>query len=375
MPAAHQWSRQTPMSWPGQSRLVETWTHTNGHGPVSYEVEVRVGKPLDVMRFRSFSPEQVASDVAYLEDAARRLYATDAGRRHLTACPCCDAGSENARPLATMYGAAYVRCGSCGHLFIREQPSQEALERFFAESDDVSSVYTDPATLEVRLSQVIAPKVEWVAESYRRQFAKAAETVLDVGAGAGHFVAGCARAGLAAVGYELNRSAVRFAAERLNVALREGNFLAANPVGEQFDVVTLWGVLEYVPEPLTFLKAARYWLAAGTGLLVVEVPRADCFSTFAQAEWTRTPVRHAVPSSHMNLFSDASLATLLSRAGFRPVAAWYFGMDAYELLVQQALAAGEPGLVNRLAAAIPNLQSVLDAGRLCDDVLIAAVPA
>jgi hypothetical protein len=50
-------------------------------------------------------------------------------------------------------------------------------------------------------------------------------------------------------------------------------------------------------------------------------------------------------------------------------------MDAYELLVQQALTLGSADVVERLAAAIPGLQAVLDSHRLCDDVVVAAVPA
>lgn len=375
MAPVHRWSRHSPMTWPGQSPLVETWVHTNGHGPVAHEVAVRVGKPLDVMRFRCFCREQVEADVAYLRDVAQRLYADPSRLCPVARCPCCDAATELARPFVTMYGAAYVRCGACGHVFVGRQPAREDLEQFFAGSEEVASVYTDEASLELRLRQVIVPKIDWMLDVYRRHFDRAPTSVLDVGAGAGHFVAGCQRAGLKASGLEMNASAVRFARERLGVCLRQGNFLAATPAEEAHDVVTLWGVLEYVPEPLTFLHAARRWLTSTSGLLVVEVPRADCFSTFVQAEWTDTPVRHAVPKQPYEPLQRRLAGDTVVRAGLRPVAAWYFGMDAYEMLVQQALASGEPALVERLAGAIPGLQSALDAGRLCDDVLLAAVPA
>jgi len=55
---------------------VETWTHFNGHPPVHHEVHVRVGKPLDVMRFRSFSPEQIEADVDPWAMASRYSRAT-----------------------------------------------------------------------------------------------------------------------------------------------------------------------------------------------------------------------------------------------------------------------------------------------------------
>jgi hypothetical protein len=49
-------------------------------------------------------------------------------------------------------------------------------------------------------------------------------------------------------------------------------------------------------------------------------------------------------------------------------------MDVYELVVQLALQLGDPSAVERLAPWIPELQASLDAGRLCDDVIVAAVP-
>ena len=80
------------------------------------------------------------------------------------------------------------------------------------------------------------------------------------------------------------------------------------------------------------------------------------------------------PTSHVNCFSDASLATALYLEGFKPIAAWYFGMDAYEMLTQMAIKMNNEGMVSELATLIPNLQASMDAVHLCDDIIVAAVP-
>ena len=85
-----------------------------------------------------------------------------------------------------------------------------------------------------------------------------------------------------------------------------------------------------------FLKAAKQHLKPD-GMLVVEVPRADCLSTAVLSQEGAVVARHLDPTSHVNLFSDKSLFTLLRSEGFEPVAVWYFGMDAYEFFVQSAL--------------------------------------
>jgi len=193
-----------------------------------------------------------------------------------------------------------------------------------------------------------------------------------VGAGGGHFVEACRRRGIAAGGYELSAAARRFAREVFDIALDAGDFITS--ADESVDLVTFWGLLEYTPEPRHFLDAARRRLRTGRGLLVVEVPRLDCAGTAAQTVKGAVIARHMDPTSHVNTFSDESLATLLVEAGFAPVAAWYFGMDAYELAVQCAMRLNEGRVVEALADAIPVLQACFDRGRQCDDLVVAAVP-
>lgn len=108
-------------------------------------------------------------------------------------------------------------------------------------------------------------------------------------------------------------------------------------------------------------------------MLVVEVPRFDCLSTAIQKEFPATVARHLDPTSHVNCFSDASLATALYNSGFKPIAAWYFGMDIYEYLVQLSIHS-DPGLIEKCASLIPSLQAGVDHAQWCDDLVIAAVP-
>ena len=73
--------------------------------------------------------------------------------------------------------------------------------------------------------------------------------------------------------------------------------------------------------------------------------------------------------------APTGLSALLARTGWRPVAAWWFGLDAYELLVQLAHRLDDEGAVARLAHAVLALQPALDEARLCDDLVVCAVRA
>jgi SAM-dependent methyltransferase len=366
------WTRTGELGAVPRARSTERWDYRAGAASLSCEVEVTIGKALDVVGLKGTALSDVSDYAAFLKATAARLYAADAPRRTITTCPACAADTPAPDAIA-VFGQGYARCGACGHGFIRHQPSAATLDAVFSGSDAHSSAYVDRAGLEIRLAQIIAPKADWVLDNYRRLYGRAPRSALDVGAGGGHFVEGMRRRGIAAEGYERSRASRRFAAEAFGVTLRDDDFLVAAP--EKRDLVTFWGLLEYVPEPRRFLEQARRCLDAENGLLIVEIPRLDCFGTAVQRELPENVARHMDPTSHMNAFTDASLATALVETGFRPVAAWYFGMDMYELLVQAALRLGDERVFAELTDLIAPLQASLDHGRQCDDLVIAARPA
>jgi hypothetical protein len=227
--------------------------------------------------------------------------------------------------------------------------------------------------LEIRLKQIITPKVEWSRKTFRDYYGRDVSSGLDIGAGGGHFVEGLRRAGVRAEGYELSRASRQFAKSNFDIELHSDDFLALEPTRGSYDLITFWGLLEYTPQPKRFLRAAHNWLGQSGGMLVVEVPRFDCLGSAIQREFPATVARHLDPTSHVNCFSDASLATALYNCGFKPIAAWYFGMDIYESLIQLSIHS-HPDLIEKFAHLIPPLQAGVDQVQWSDDFVVAAVP-
>lgn len=372
-PAKPAWTRQLALGAAPPAERLETWECRDSSGKAqTFPVHVRLGKPLDVLGLKGPSLQDVRDYAAFLCKVAADLYAPGRPRRALAGCPCCLRPTADAPVETRVYGVAYHRCAGCGHVFVRDQPGREALAQLFADSERHASAYTDRKALEVRMEQVVRPKVEWVLDTYQRHVGGRPGSGVDVGAGGGHFVEGLRRAGIRAEGYEISKASRAFAQQAFSLELHARDFLEAPP--QPVDVVTFWGLLEYTPEPRRFLQAARRWCSP-SGLLVLEVPRYDCLGSAVQRAFPETIARHLDPTSHMNLYTDASIATALASAGFRPVAAWYFGMDVYELLVQLALQQNRPQFVQELAPLIGALQPCLDAALASDDLLVAAVPA
>lgn len=367
------WTRRTPLDGIPRSPTEELWTYDPGDGgpQLACPMRIHVGKQLDVLGLKGTDLAEIRDYAAGLADTARRLYGTG-DRRLLIACPACGTPTVGAAEGLSVFDIPYRRCRTCGHAFVGEQPSVEVLSAVFADSESLSATYTDRDAAERRIRDIVLPKLDWVSDLYADRLGRPPASVVDVGAGGGHFVAGARHRGLEAQGFEISASSRAFARHAFDLGLRDDDFLSAP--AEPVDVVTLWGLLEYTPEPRRMLEAARRWLTPDDGLLIVEVPRYDAVSTVAQASRPSWVARHMDPTSHVNCFSDASLATALVESGFAPVAAWYFGLDAYELLVQVALRLGDDRALDRLADLIPALQQAFDQGRQCDDLIIAAVP-
>lgn len=370
-----QWVKQSALTLPADGVAQEIWTLLDGDRvAASYPVELHLGKELDVLKLRTENCAELREYAEQFQAIVRRLYADETALRVLAACPCCGAPDGDLKPALEVYGARYMRCGSCGHVFIAAQPAPEALFSAFEEEEDLSVFYVDTDTLEMRMRDIVQPKIDWVLQAYERFVGGRPSGVLDVGAGGGHFVAGCRRNELKADGIELSTSSVGFARQAFDVDLMQANYLEQRIERGRYDLLTFWGLLEYAPEPAAFFEAAKAQLEPGTGMLILEVPRSDSVCLAVQEQFTGTVWRHAMPDSHMNLYSDAALATLLHDHGFKPVAAWYFGMDVYELLMQVGLDLDSDEVLSTQGRLIAPLQNFFDRARLSDDIVVAAVP-
>jgi len=353
----------------------ERWSLVeNGKELAAHDLLVRKHKPVDLQKFKRESLGELRAYADGLKHSAQRMYGQGSACAKLERCPCCAAPTAETDACLAIFGVDYLRCPQCGHAFVHRQPSKDALTEEFTESESLSATYVDRDSCEERLRQVVAPKLNWLRETFYECHKRQAASVVDVGAGGGHFVEMSRRGGMDAMGFELSEASRRFARAAFGLELLPGDFLQAQVPQNGVDCLTFWGVLEYVPNPGAFLQRAKRWLHPREGLVVLEVPRYDCLGTAILRQFPNTVYRHMEPTSHVHCFSDASVANLLHDAGLAPVAAWYFGMDVHELLTQQALALDDPGFVERFSHLSGPLQAMLDTHCCCDDVIIAARP-
>lgn len=165
-------------------------------------------------------------------------------------CPLC--GGTRDRQLFVAGPRRIVRCAACGVVFRNPRPIMPAYEEEFASG---RAEVADEAWLGRRRSATFTRFLDRWPDRPRR--------VLDVGCGGGWFVRAAADHGWSAVGVDLSPESVRHACDVLGVDARQGTLQAQAFAPASFDLVTLWNVLEVLPDPLGLLRTVRGLLRPG----------------------------------------------------------------------------------------------------------------
>lgn len=220
-------------------------------------------------------------------------------------CPLCGERSLAAAGAA----AAPVRCVSCSLVFVDPVPAAAIDEAAYG-----------PGYYEPWQEREEAPRATlWRRRLARIDVRRKPGSVLDVGCGDGHFLALARAAGWKVEGIEFSPEGARRAATRLGRPVAIGDLALSEQIPGPFDAITLWHVLEHLPDPRPMLRAARRRLARG-GLLAVAVPNLDNLpmqAAYLLARRRRLPLYEAgAREPHLSHFSARTLRLILEAEGF-----------------------------------------------------------
>ncbi len=227
----------------------------------------------------------------------------------LDACRCdTNPGEEIARfDLGEDGIVRLVRCPRCGLAALVPRPTEAVLRRWY----DAGYYGAE------HRRKFVGPLARAVARFQRGRARLAARCVpergrlLDVGCGDGGFLQEMRRLGFVTEGTERTaESAARVpAAPGLRVYV--GDLLDLDLPAEAYDVVTLWHVLEHLPEPEATLRCIHGLLRPG-GKLLLSLPNAESW----QARLFGRHWFHHDPPRHLYAFGPPTLVALLRRVGF-----------------------------------------------------------
>jgi len=213
------------------------------------------------------------------------------------------------------YGFQIGQCSGCGLTFVLDRIAEGELKE----------MYNDWESFERFSGLMSNPRVR---ERHRlalceiRQFLQSSSMparLLDIGAGSGEFLNQAREFGFEVYGNELSEAAIRLAHQRYGISL------SSLPLEQEertdfFDILTMWGLIEHVLDPLSMLKNAFRLLRSG-GILYIYTPvwclylYDDIGLGLAQfCGWTRLLDRR-ITLAHLQLFSKEAMRKALAAIG------------------------------------------------------------
>jgi len=230
----------------------------------------------------------------------------------LSACPVC--GSADIHPA---FEPDVARCAGCGVYFRNPRPTQAEIQRSY----DSGSTYA-----EWQKSPTADRNVAWKRRLDLVTALKQEGRLLDVGAGDGYFLDRAKAAGFETYGTELSQAGAEYAQKRGH-DLRMGQLNDIDFGDLKFDVITIWHVLEHVPNPGEVLKIIHALLKPD-GILALAVPNEEnhLFRHRLRCGRPPNPLGSLVWSKeiHLTHFQPSILRNTLRKNGFVPIR---FGVD------------------------------------------------
>ncbi len=154
------------------------------------------------------------------------------------------------------------KCRACGYVFDNPRPAPE----------EIGGFYSRPAKYDSWLAEEAARDALWKRRLKKLKRVSKEGSLLDVGSGIGQFLYHARPLFAKLSGTEVSDSAIRLAQAKYGVKLIKGGPEEVEAGGEgPFDNVTMFHVLEHVPNPKETIQVCRRLLRNG-GVLAVAVP-------------------------------------------------------------------------------------------------------
>lgn len=192
-----------------------------------------------------------------------------------------------------------VECRSCGLVYMNPRPHHDKVVENYGDVEDQEYIEEEQGRLET-FAESLA-----LIQRYRRD-----GHLLDVGCHVGTFLTLAEQAGFDVAGVEPSRWASDIARGRIDGNVHCGAVEDAPLPEGGYDVITLWDVIEHLPDPALDIRAIHAALRPG-GIFAVSTMDVD--SLFARLAGRRWPWYMQM---HLVYFSRRTLCEMLRREGF-----------------------------------------------------------
>ena len=225
-------------------------------------------------------------------------------------CPLKHSGKKNNyKDLFVKWGFIHSECKICRHVFVRNRLKREILSKLYDKSkaDILSRKRKKHNIYNSYMNKVYLKYLSFLINKKKKI------KLLDVGCGDGTFLKFTKMnfENVSLYGSEFTNHVYKYLKKLL-----ETNFFYKQELSEikkkidfKFDIITFWGVLEHLTDPLSALKNAEKILEAN-GKILVNVP---CYNSRARKILgISTPTLN--PREHLHFFSQKSMKILANKS-------------------------------------------------------------
>ena len=243
---------------------------------------------------------------------------------NLSACPVCF--SEDFQPVLKVSDRLVSRetfdiaeCKNCSLRFTNPRPNNEDLGKYY-ESEDYISHTNEANTL---VNKIYKLARHFTLASKRRLIQKnsSGKKLLDIGCGTGHFISHCDQKGWECTGVEPDKAAREIAVNENNLNVYPG---IENITKQDYDRITLWHVLEHLPNLYDSLESISKLLKTD-GKLFIAVPN---YLAYEQKVFKEYWAAYDVPR-HLYHFTREAIELLATKNGLKVEKIYPMWLDSF----------------------------------------------
>lgn len=256
-------------------------------------------------------------------------------------CPVChSSGGETY--FNSQDGYRFIRCENCGMIYAPSVIRMSFWNDNYSLLEEVRDV--ENRRLKARVLNELNTEDRARFTGYLNRLSMhtgtlAGKKYLDVGTFYGDALRVAQEFGIEAYGIEAKKNVARIAKEEtgLRVEAGTGETLEPGIFGGNFDIVSLYEVLEHSSEPGESLRRVHAEMADG-GYVIASVPNADNIELKMLREYCHHCLGGVVITGHVNLFDHRTLERIFRQSGFEVVdtfTQYMSSMDSLYLFVNE----------------------------------------
>lgn len=198
------------------------------------------------------------------------------------------------------------KCDTCELIFCDPMPAFDILEENYA-------IDSDPEFVSQNSSRILTFKkhLKWLEQEMKLD--KLNDQILDIGSAGGAFLEAARLLDISAVGLEINPWLVNWGTSNYDINLKVGNIEGILADKVKYKAISLWDVLEHLPNPQASLKIITSKIEK-KGYLILSLPNTDSVS-FKLMRWA-WPMHLDV---HLLYFNSISIEKLLEKYNYQLV--------------------------------------------------------